>query len=586
MESGFYVDQWLAEPRLNRLSSAGQVRQLDPRSMEVLVCLAGRPGDVISKDELLDEVWGDTFVTENTVSQAISRLRKALGDDWQEPRFVQTVSKSGYRLIAPVRPAQSALGAPASLGPPAPGAEAPGAAAGLAGQRHSSYWVTRLGVSLPFLLVGSGLLWVWLASASPPNLSLEPVPAVTLIGPEMYPALSPDGTRIAYSWQEPNQNNFDLYVKLIEAENPLRLADAPEHEGMPAWSPEGSFIAFVHGAVETGCGIYRIPAIGGPRERVGDCFRMPRDLIWSPDGNLLAFSDIGDSGQTRRIYVIDLHSRQRRPLMEPPPGSQGDRYPAFSPDGRHLAFRRAANAGQHDIFLYPMQGGAPQRVTFDKGARIRGLDWMPKGREIVFASDRGGRSSLWRVAAGGGAVKRFPIHGHWITQPRTARLKNRLIYKRTIDVIDLWSLRLDDQAAVLGDPQRVAASTRTELHPHLSQDGRRLAFTSNRTGAFEVWTGDLDGSNLRQHTQLQGALVSTPRWSPDGRMLVFDAYRQGQGDLYLVAQDSRSPRRLTLEASDEVNGSFSRDGRWIYFASNRRTGWQIWKMPASGGHPM
>ena len=97
----FRLGEWRVEPELNRISAGGEKRDLDPRIMDVLAFLASREGDVISRDELVAAVWGESYsVTENTVAQALSRLRKALGDDWRQPRYIETISKSGYRLVA------------------------------------------------------------------------------------------------------------------------------------------------------------------------------------------------------------------------------------------------------------------------------------------------------------------------------------------------------------------------------------------------------------------------------------------------------------------------------------------------------
>ena len=104
MKGDFRIGEWDVEPGLNRLSGAGGNVRLEPKVMEVLVALAKRPGEVVGKEELIAAVWADTFVTDDVLLRSISELRKALGDDAKEPRFIETITKRGYRLVAGVRP--------------------------------------------------------------------------------------------------------------------------------------------------------------------------------------------------------------------------------------------------------------------------------------------------------------------------------------------------------------------------------------------------------------------------------------------------------------------------------------------------
>jgi TolB-like protein/DNA-binding winged helix-turn-helix (wHTH) protein/Tfp pilus assembly protein PilF len=143
----FQLGPWLVQPSLNSIAGANQSKRLEPKAMRVLVCLSNHAGEVVTKERLLAEVWPDTFVTDDVLLRCISELRKALEDDAREPRFIQTITKSGYRIIAAVTPAAAA--APQKNGH----AEA---APGVSGRR---LWVGALGaVTLLALLLGAGYL--------------------------------------------------------------------------------------------------------------------------------------------------------------------------------------------------------------------------------------------------------------------------------------------------------------------------------------------------------------------------------------------------------------------------------------------
>lgn len=103
MEGDFRLGEWLICPQLNTAQNGGKTVRLEHKFMQVLLCLAGRPGEVVSKDELIRTVWIDTFVTDDVLTRAVSELRRILKDDAKQPHIIETVSKNGYRLIAPVQ---------------------------------------------------------------------------------------------------------------------------------------------------------------------------------------------------------------------------------------------------------------------------------------------------------------------------------------------------------------------------------------------------------------------------------------------------------------------------------------------------
>jgi dipeptidyl aminopeptidase/acylaminoacyl peptidase len=174
-----------------------------------------------------------------------------------------------------------------------------------------------------------------------------------------------------------------------------------------------------------------------------------------------------------------------------------------------------------------------------------------------------------------------------VTQPtfsRRAGQPARLAYQHGIRDVNIW--RWQASADGRGTMTKVEGSTVWEDHPALSPDGRRVAFASNRTGANEIWVANVDGSNPQQLTFHNGPVVIAPRWSPDGGRIAFSLQVGANRDIYVVRADGSEAERLTWETSQEDNPSWSRDGRWIYFRSDRGGIAQIWKTPAGGGTPV
>jgi eukaryotic-like serine/threonine-protein kinase len=431
-----------------------------------------------------------------------------------------------------------------------------------------------------------------------PDAPLRVVPLTALPGVESSPAFSPDGKQIAFVWaKEPP--NFDIYVQLIGAGEPLRLTSSPAKEMSPAWSPDGRYIAFLR-ATREAKGFYLVPALGGAERKLSDAYGwtqggvMSQAVAWSPDGRTLALVDKAAEDEPWRIYLLSVETGERRKFVTPPVPNDGDTTVAFSPDGRTLAFVRSHNlVGDSftylppgDIYLAPVAGGEPVRLTFGEKT-IYGLAWTPDGAELVFSSDRdeSGRSILWRVPAAGGAPT--PVverSGDAVFQPSISGQGSRLAFAQLSYDFNIYRVEMTDQPGgrrKTGTPVNLISSTRTDSDPRFSPDGRRVVFISNRSGNSNMWMCDADGKNPAQLTD--GLYVDTPSWSPDGRLIAFNSVVGGNSDISTIGADGGAVRRLTTDTSAETTPSWSPDGRWLYFSSNRTGRAEVWRMPAVGG---
>ena len=447
-------------------------------------------------------------------------------------------------------------------------------------------------LALGLVLIGTG---IWLRVFHP-GVTGGPAPRVvpltTYPGLEIEPALSPDGKQVAFAWNGEKEDNFDIYVKLVDAGTPLRLTTNPLPDHCPAWSPDGRYIAFVR-LSPSGAEVYVIPALGGPERKLaqtaaivdwsGEASTGGR-LSWLPDGKSLAIVDRGGPKEPNSIYLLSTETREKRRLTSPSADWGGDAYPGLSPDGRTLAFVRVRNYESRDVFLQPVSDGAagaePRRLTFDERL-VDGIDWTPDGRSILFSSNRSGTDEMWRIPAFGGQPEGLAIgEGQ---HPSISRDGQRLAFARSSSNYNIWRVSGPAATGKRTEPTKLIASTKRQYQPQFSPDGKRIAFGSSRSGSTEVWACDSEGLNPVQLTSFGGPDVGSPRWSPDGRWIAFDSTKEAHRDIYVVSVEGGAPRRLTTEPSDEVRPSWSKDGRWIYFGSNRSGDWQIWKLPAEGG---
>ena len=435
----------------------------------------------------------------------------------------------------------------------------------------------------------------WRRPAGTPLTAMTAVPLTTYPGIEDFPTFSPDGTQVAFTWNGPRRDNFDLYVKLVgPGPPPLRLTTDAATESSPAWSPDGRYIAFLRDLSGGRFAIMLTAPLGGPQRTLAEIsspFAALGSIAWSPDGRAVAAPDRDTPGGPSAIFLFSIEDGVRRRLTSPAGQGADDYAPAFSPDGGTLAFVRAgANGARGDLMVVPLSAGPPAaaepRVLMSHPYLIFGVTWTADGREVIAVPGIGVRSGgLVRVAADGSAPPEpiaFP--GDENASPAISRQGERLAYTRgTIEDRNVWRLDLSEVSGRPAPPEPFIASTRTDDSAQFSPDGSRIAFYSYRTGTSEIWVSDADGTNAVQLTTLGGVACGTPRWSPDGAAIAFDASPDGHWDILVIAAGGGAPRRLTRAPSSDAVPSWSHDGAWIYFTSDRSGEREIWKLPASGG---
>jgi Tol biopolymer transport system component len=453
-------------------------------------------------------------------------------------------------------------------------------------------------------LIAAAVVWRTQSSAG----RSQPLRAETLTtfpGQELYPSLAPDGERVAFSWTGPKQDNADIYVQQIGAGAPLRLTTDTRIDFNPVWSPDGRWIAFLRGVPASPLSrsdrdLILIPPLGGSertlvRVRVQEITLNTAYLAWCPDSSCLVVSDATGENTPDALFAIPIGGGDRRQLTNPTAPVLADTNPSFSPDGQSLLFLRRATWGFGELTILPLRSDLTSRGetrTLPAGnLKPDSAAWAADGKQIVFSAGAiGGGAALWSIDARGAEPARLPFVGEdgilpviWSRSPGPA---TRLVYVRSFTDENIWRIDVPDRSRVAAAPTVAISSTKADIHPQLSPDGRRVAFTSTRTGHWEIWVSDLDGSNAMQLTTLNAPTgTGAPHWSPDGRLLVFASDAEGQFDIFVVPSGGGQSRNLTSHPAFDHVPAFSRDGQWIYFSSTRSGRYEVWKLPVSGGVP-
>ena len=588
------------DPRAGELRKHGVRIKLQEQPLKILLCLLENHGQVVTREQIQQKLWPDnTYVDyENAINSAIRKLREALNDSSDNPRFVETLPRRGYRFVAPVtqktgpHPEQGIADLKVVHENPKEEPES-GVAPAASGAARTKRWERGGAAALVGLIAAAAVIFWIVRENQAPQAPLQTVPLTAFRGYERYPSFSPDGNQVAFSWDGEKQDNFDIYVMQIGSGRPLRLTMDPAPDEAPAWSPDGKSIAFVRHAADK-WRIMVIPTLGGSERQLAELLDAPNtstlffDLpstSWSPDGRWLVVSGRDSPTQPNALWLVSIESGEKRRLTVPPASTRGDFSGAFSPDGRTVAFIRSSAFQASDVYVLPLAGdltasAEPRRLTKDNRS-ISGISWTADGRALIFSSNHGGTLALRRMPVSG-SKESVPLSiGENGAMPSISRLGKRLAYSQSITDGNIWRVNLTDP---WDPPAPFLASTRLDANPQYSLDGKRIAFESTRSGNQEVWVSDADGSNPVQLVTIGRS--GSPRWSPDGQRIAFDSNVDGHWQIYMVSAQGGRPHRMTTGAADDVRPSWSPDGNSIYFASNRSGGnqtWQVWRMPAGGG---
>ncbi len=588
MQGDLRIGEWVVHQRANAMERNGTTIRLEPKVMQVLVTLASSAGEVITREQLRSAVWPDVFVGEDVLIRAISELRHAFTDDPRSPNFIETIPKVGYRLIAPViRP--STNGQPPSAAQIAQPSASPPASAETVTERargqgvplpvSSRAWRVAAIAVLVIASVGGTLWWQSRRHVSRPEAFVSR-PLTTYPGSQLQPALSPDGSAVAFVWRKEGEEHGHIYVKQLSSEAPAGLTSGDSDEFSPDWSSDGRTIAFVrHNDLRST--IITIPAIGGSERLV---YVLPVNsvydyggLAWTQSGNLIFPQRLSPEGPSV-LTELNLQTRGVRTITNPPQGWDGDFTPQISPDGKKLAFVRGPQSLTRDVYVMDLPSGTPRRLTLDSRL-IVGLAWTADSSAIVFSSNRSGTVSLWRISVDGGTPEHEPIGTDGAYGPTIARQGGRLVYSHGNATWTILSLDLSN-----GNPEREAAiltSSEQDSSPHVAPNGAMLAFQSWRSGSQEIWTAHIDGSDPVQITS-SGYSAGSPSWSPDSRFIAFDARPSLYVHIFLTDTMGGPAHELTSGNFNDIIPSWSANGKWIYFSSTRSGTWQIWKTPSDG----
>jgi len=546
----FEVDLASAE-----LRKRGLKIRLSGQPFEVLATLLERPGEIVTREELQKKLWPDgTFVDfDHSLNTAVNKIREALGDSAENPRFVETLARRGYRFIAPVEVTSSGTAGPwdsASQGPNLASSSPPTTVTPRKDVRARPWrgrkWAALLVLTAVFLITAIAVRLWWSSRHVPEARDQLKLTRLTFdSGLTTDAVISPDGKLVAYASDRSGRGNLDIWLKQISGGDPICLTQNPADDHQPDFSPDGNQIVFR--SEREGGGIYLMSTLGGQgQERLlASLGRNPR---FSPDGALIAYwtghvasrplgAQAGDGG----LFVVISTAGPPRKVET---GFRVSGSPIWSPDGQYLLFYG------HPTSLYPLsdsssdwwvvskEGGSPVKTgAFDVlgGQQIERILPAPvplanqwTDSRIFFSARRGDSVNLWKVSITPrtwqvtGPVQQLTTGSALETRPSAAR-DGTLVFSSLVDNGDIWSLPMAaDQGKVTGELKQITHEETAEYQPSISADGKLLVFAAERFGNRSILLKDLENGKETALTVTQAPkLPSHPEISADGTLVAY-----------------------------------------------------------------
>lgn len=614
---------YVMDARSRILLKDGTTVRLTPKAFDTLFVLVQHASQVVEKEQLLREVWPDIFVEEGSLSHNIHGLRKALGDDSSEPRYIQTIPKRGYRFVAPVRVSQPRTFQPASqigrsdlagdgvviekdagdrvisaelerdIPAEIPETELPAQHTPLLPATTGTHALTpgvitdqrkkraiRVAVVAGVLIASAigALFYMTRAPVTAPPSARAKSTLVRLTNNsamDTRPAWSPDGMSIAFTSNRDGIN--EIYVMDANGSNVKRLTNNMAEDANPAWSPDGRTLLF-ESERDGNREVYVMNADGGNQIRLTRNNAADVTPSWSPDGARIAFASNRDTGPPYNPYNLDIYvmnadgSNVRRIVDDP----EYDVGPQWSPDGRKILFV-SGRTGNFNVFEMNVDGSDQRNLTADPQQSDGAPIWSLDGNNIAFSRRIEGKNQLFLMDAAGGNLKRVTNNAANNEAPSLSPDGSKLVFQSDRDGnSEIYAASVDGELAQLTD------DAADDLSPDWSPDGNRIAFSSNRNGKQHIYVMNADGSSLTQITN-SAAEDTEPAWAPDGKQIAFTSVRDGNQDIYVMNADGSNLKRLT---NDPAVDSFPRwsVGRRILFTSNRGGQADIYVMNDAGGN--
>jgi len=565
-----------------RISRNGETLSLNPKAFDLLVELIRSSGSVVTKDDLLARVWPDQIVEENNLSVQVSALRKLLGNG-NGTQYIATVPGKGYSFVAPVEgnddliieqrtyeritiEQDDANAGLRQLSPPTP-------------RRNFLPKLLFVGV-LVAIAFTAAMVW---RQFSRPN-AFEPSSfserKLTTSGRVNIAAISPDGKMFAYSVLDVSREHSSIRVGQTNGSSDVEVVPAgAEQFELVSFSSDGQFVYYVeHGLRQSENGtLIRVPALGGVSQRVLSGINIYPAI--SPDEKKLAVVRTDSKNKTSTLALINLDGSNEQALVTRPLEAPIRALSlAWSKDASLIAFcSRRENEDTSEVFVADTAAGNVQQLTDSKIGKIFRLGWLADRTGLIAITSSVNRAwgTLWHINYPVGTLSEITRdHRQYASALSLSEDARSAVAVEVSSESNIWtspSPSVDLTQLTFGGLSRQDGWFGLDI----SNDGR-LLYTAKTGANVALWLMDADGRDTRQLTPTD-ALDFNPTFSADGEFVVFDSNRSGSSEIWRVRTNGKDIEQLTFDG-ENTNPSFLPNGETIVYKHGDANGTSLQRL--------
>jgi Tol biopolymer transport system component/DNA-binding winged helix-turn-helix (wHTH) protein len=537
---------------------------LAPKVFDLLLFFCRNHDRVISKDELMDKVWTGTLVTENAISRTLVKVRKALGDDPKDPRFILTVPRKGYRMVGHFL---------ASEHPPKNLSSSTFIQDVHLVKKVSTFKL----IGLAFVIV-IALFFAFNFNNSPPKLALQakPIKALTRdLGVEMHPSMSPDLSQLAYTQITAQGKLSHINIVNLEDNSQINIKHARGKLSRPKWSPDGEKVAFLyqHNVV---CMIFwaAVSEIENKDnwQEITDCsYESMPNFVFSPDGEYLYFNNRQSKIEGYQVFRVNVASKEKDIVNQPITKGLGNYSFDLSPDGKTLVMLNSEYSPFTRIYTLDLASSTLQQ-TAQLPYLMGSVIWHHDNKTLIHPSPHPAYE-LWQSDLSG---KKLAVVASNTSRVRhLARLSNNedFLFSSYLLNRDIHYQHLIDDNAVLKQKEVVELNNSSVMDylPTLSNDGQNYAFVSKRSSKAEVYISSLIQAQAQKLSDFNNQIkLYDLSFSPDNKKLLILADNQ----LYLSDVVNRKMTRLPIDNTG-IQGASWQDENTLLLSTVRNNDWQL-----------
>ena len=562
------------DPRRRLLTRAGEPLPLAGKAFDALVYLVEHAGELVTRQALAEALWPSTVVEENNLNQAISGLRRVLGDD-----CIATVARRGYQFTAVVH---RLTAAEATASPATPAAAAPA----MRPRARNAAVLTLIGAALILL---ASVLWFSYRhrdDAADQLLSDYTFSKLTEFeGADEQAGISRDGRYVVFLREQ--EDSWDAWVgeigtglfrnltegTLAELRNPAvrTLRFTPDGARVVVWSrnkPDNG------GIVDAGTAY---PTIGGPAQAY---LKGIAELDWSPDGRRIVYhtAAAGDP-----LFVAAAEAKEKGRLIHRASPGVHNHFPVWSPDGEYIYFVRGLVSDHMDVWRIRPDGGEPERLTFHESTVS--FPTFVDDRSLLYLATSDDGSGPWVHALDltSMKVRRLDTRGQEYVSLAASADGSRIVATESHRSAALWRFHLRGGLVGEADAERIDIPTPRGESPRVGPGF--VVFRAPKAGTDSLWK-IAEGNSTELWSGADGRVSAGAAVAPDGRRIAFPAQRQGRTQLHVMDADGGNVRRLADKLDVRGAPAWSPDGKWIAIGAMLDAAPRLFKIPVDGGTPV